>query len=234
MADLLDASPCLVRIAGTTVLGAELLAGLEGPVVALLGHHALPQHVVQLQQVGDVGGRVGELGRPERSTQPVGEAVRLGRAHLQLPLEQGRQRGARVAEEAGEQLGVDQPGRDGPTGSLEHLHVLARRVHDGEARPVQHLRERREVHGERVDHRDAVRVGDLHDGDVGEVGALAVELGVDRVLVLVDQAVDEATEGLVVLDQLVLDAPGSGHGLSRARTPSRRGAPPRSRPSCHP
>jgi hypothetical protein len=79
MAQLLDATPRLVGIAGPAVLGPQLLARVDHPLVASSLGEAGPQHVVQLEQVGDVGSRVVELRGLQRPPQPVGQAIGLQR-----------------------------------------------------------------------------------------------------------------------------------------------------------
>ncbi|MEI2698888.1 MAG: hypothetical protein V9E94_11245 [Microthrixaceae bacterium] len=57
-------------------------------------------------------------------------------------------------------------------------------------------------------------VGHLHECDLREVGALPVELRVDREAILFDESVDQPRECSVVLDQLEVDLAGATHGLS--------------------
>ncbi len=218
MADLLDAPPGLVGVAAAPRLVAQLLAGLGDPRVAAALDDAAPQPVVQLEQVRDVGGGVAQLRLAERATQPVGEAVRLRQSHAELAVEQRGERRRGVAEEACLELGVDELAGDRATRAFEDLEILAGGVHDGEPRPLEHLGQRGEVDLEGVDEHDAVLVGDLHQGDVGEVRPLAVELGVHRVALLFDETLDDLGERGIVLDQ---GAVASCHRLKRVpdRTP---------------
>ena len=79
------------------------------PLDATVGGELRVEHVLQLQQVGHVAGRVRALVVGERATQPVGEPVALGGGDLQLALQQRHQRRRAVAEEAGGELRVVQP-----------------------------------------------------------------------------------------------------------------------------
>ena len=70
------------------------------------------QLLVDLEQVLDVAGGVGELVVVERSGQPVGQAVALGHADAQDALVERGQRRRGHADEPGRDLGVEQVGRD--------------------------------------------------------------------------------------------------------------------------
>jgi hypothetical protein len=150
--------------------------------------------------VGDVGGGVDALVEAERSGHPVGEAAGLRQVDAEDPVGEHRERRRREAEEAGRELGVEQDRRDGAARPLEDLEVLAGGVHDGGTGPLEHRAERGDVDREGVDQRQAARPGDLHEGDLGEVRPLAVELGVDRVGGLTRQVGDDLRERGVVVD----------------------------------
>ena len=70
----------------------------------------------------------------------------------------------------------------GAAGQVEHLEVLVgRRAARRRPGPSRISAKRRDVDGQRVDQGQAVAPGELHQRELREVGALAVELGVDRV-----------------------------------------------------
>ena len=102
--------------------------------------------------------------------------------------------GRAVAEEPGGDLGVDQvPGHDAAR-PLEDLEVLAGRVHDARRLAVEQAPQRGDVDDERVDEHDLVPGGQLQEGELRVVGALAVELGVERVGIDARRLVDEGGE----------------------------------------
>ena len=76
---------------------------------------------------------------PQRSPQPVGEPVGLGQPLPSSRSHQASQRRQRCADEAGGQLGVEQPARHGAARQVEDLEILAGGVHHGQARPLEHL-----------------------------------------------------------------------------------------------
>jgi hypothetical protein len=90
------------------------------------------EQVVDLEQVGDVGCGVVELGPAERAFEPVGEPVALGEGDAELPFVEGGERGGREPEEPRRDLGVEEPSGHGSAGELEHLQVLGGGVEDGQ------------------------------------------------------------------------------------------------------
>ena len=82
----------------------------------------------------------------------------------------------------------------------QDLEVLAGGVDDGQAGSVEQLGHRRDVDGEGVDEDDLVVPGELHEGELGEVRALAVELGVERPDLDVAEPVEQVGQGGVVGD----------------------------------
>ena len=74
--------------------------------------------IAQLEEIGDVGGGVRALARREGPAQPVREAIGLGHLHAELAGEEVAERRRGMAEEAGRQLRVEQPGRDGADGPV--------------------------------------------------------------------------------------------------------------------
>ncbi len=180
----------------------EGLALLLGPDPAVAGVEALRQLGVEGVEVGDVGRRVALLAGGERPLHPVGEAVALGQAQAEQPLGEGRERGRGEAEEAGRHLGVEQGRRHDPAGPFEDLEVLVGGMHDAGAGPLEDLAEGGDVDGERVHQGDAPGPGDLHEGELGPVRALPMELGVDPVQRLALQGGHEVLEGGIGADPL--------------------------------
>ena len=88
----------------------------------------------------------------------------------------------------------NKPARDRAAGQLEDLEVLVGGVQDGDAGPVEDLGERVRSTGERVDQREAVAPRQLHERELREVGALAVELRVEGVRRGVAEVVDDLGE----------------------------------------
>jgi hypothetical protein len=213
VAQLLDAPPGLLGVAGAPRLRQHLPHRLVQPRRAAALVEPGRQPLVQLDEVGHVGCGVGELGVGEGSSEPVGEAVGLGQRHSELPLEEGGERRARVAEEPGGQLGVDEVPGDGAAAALEDLEVLSGGVHDGPARALEDLGEGMEVEGERVEEREAPGPGDLHQRELREVRALAVELGVHAVPVGSDELLDHLAQVAGVGDEL-----GLSHAPVRSRS----------------
>ena len=139
---------------------------------------------IDVAQMGDVGGGIGDLGGGERPGGPVGEPVRLVDGATGQAADQ-RLVADLVAEAGhhGSDLGVEQRRRDGAEAEDEDLDVLAGGVeHLQHGRIGQQRAERGEVDaaGLGVDHRDLMVPGDLHHAEFGEIGALAHELGIDR------------------------------------------------------
>lgn len=197
---LLHPAPGLVRVAGAVAVGqqrGELPLG-PGQAAALLEASGLA--VVELDQVGDVGGGVLELTVGERSAQPVTQAVGLGEADPQLAGQQGGQRGGGRAEEAGGDLGVEEAPGHGGAGGVEHLEVLAGGVHHGQAGALEQWPQPGDVDLEGVDEGDLVVPGQLDQGQLGEVRALAVELGVEGPDLDGEELLDESGQVPVVGD----------------------------------
>ena len=82
----------------------------------------------------------------------------------------------------------------------EHVEVLLGGVQHGDGVGVEQLGEQLRVDGERVDEGDAAGPGDLDQRQAREVGALAMELGVEGVSRLDDELVDEIEEVDLVVD----------------------------------
>ena len=142
------------------------------------------------------GGRRRRPRRPgwscaERAAQPVGEAVGLRQLHAQQPLDAARRAtGSRSPTNPAATWVSNSASRDGAAGQLEHLEVLVGGVddgHGGPSRPWRAARGRRPA-GRRAPIPLATRAA---PGPAGEVGALAVELGVERVGLDLDQLVDD-------------------------------------------
>ena len=99
-----------------------------------------------------------------------------------------------------------------PQARVEHLEVLLGRVQHRQARAVEAPRERRDVDRERVDKGDPALPGELQQGEMGEVGPLPVELGVEPVDLAGGELVQKSFEGGLVADPAVVaDAGGAAH-----------------------
>ena len=129
----------------------------------------------------------------------------LGTRRAELALVQFGQRRQPEPEEAGRDLGVEDPGRHCAGRDLQHLEVLGGGVDDDRGRAPEQLGQRPDVDGERVEqgHLDGavVRPGELHQRQLGVVRALPVELGVERVDRHAREALQQIVEGTTVGDQ---------------------------------
>src|SRR5690606_28995966 len=85
---------------------------------------------------------------------------------------------------------------------VQDLEVLAGGVHHHETGSFEDRPQRGEVDRQGVDQHEAVGPGDLHQGQLRIVGALPVELRVDREPGLVDQLVDDRTPRPLVVDEV--------------------------------
>ena len=85
-----------------------------------------------------------------------------------------------------------------PQAAMQHVEVLRRRVGHRDAGSAEDRGQRRGVDGERVDQRHLVGPGDLDQGQIGDVGALGVELGVEAVVVLAATSATRASRPAVV------------------------------------
>ena len=179
------------------------------------------QLLVDLQQVLDVAGGVGELVVVERPGQPVGQAVALGQPDAQDALVEARPTTAWTCPTNPAAIWVSNRwAGTGAAGQLEHLEVLVGGVQHGHAVAVEDLGQRGDVDGQRVDQGQPVAPGHLHQGQLREVGALAVELGVDRVGRRVAQGVEHGGEAGVGVDQ-----PVAAHRAVNPRRPVSTGKP---------
>ena len=154
---------------------------LEHPLGAaeILGAaHELVDHV---EQVGDVGGGVLELGLREGSPRPVGIPLGLGHPDVQHPKQQRAQALAGPQpDEAGDQLGVEQGGRPDVESQREQREVRAGGVHhdfDGGVREQRGDVVQRAAL-DRVDEGDLVGGGHLGQAGDGRIGALPQELDI--------------------------------------------------------
>ena len=170
------------------------VALVERPLEPAECLQALGQDRAQLQEMGDVALRVGDLAFADRSDQPVRQAVGLGKRPAEHLVDQTGERGRRHAQEAGDDLGVEDGGGDGAARRLQHVEVLERCVGDRRAGSAEEGGQWFGVYGERVDQRHLVRPGDLDERQVGDVRALRVELGVEGVVLLAGDRGDELVE----------------------------------------
>ena len=139
---------------------------------------------VDIAQVRDVGDRVAELRRRERTPRPVGEAVRLvevvaGDAGDKLVV------GDRItiAQDHGGDLGVDERGRNHVRPMPADFDVLPGGMEDLDHVGVGHqFEERRQVDalGERIDHDGLFGRGQLRHAQDRVIGRFALKFGVDR------------------------------------------------------
>jgi hypothetical protein len=159
------------------------------PLGQLLG-----EDPAQLEEVVHVGHRVGALVGAEGAAEPIGQAVALGQVHAHVALGQGRQRRQRVAHEPGGELRVEQRPRQHTARQIEHLEVLGGGVHHHHGRSGQGVAEGTEVHRQRIHQDPLVGPGHLHQGQLGVVGLLPVELGVDRVRLDRPELLDQRRE----------------------------------------
>ena len=133
--------------------------------------------------MSNIGQRIVKLGFRQRPERPVGEARQLVDVRVREPRHQ-RLVGHGVAEAAdhGGDLSVEQRRRDGACQVVENLDVLARGVEHLEDPAVsQELIKRAEIQtrGQGIYGGGLSRAGELDQAQLGPVGLLAHELGVD-------------------------------------------------------
>jgi hypothetical protein len=176
---------------------ALLLRPLQAATACQLGG----DHVFHRDQVGDVVRGVLQLLGTQRSPRPVGELVAFFEANAEHLFRQRDERRRRHAEKARRELGVEHARRHGSSRALEHLEILIGGVDHRDGVLAKELRQRHEIDCERIDHRDTVLPGELHERQLREVRALAVELGVDRVVLDAVELDDQALEVGVGVDE---------------------------------
>ena len=206
---VLEAKPCIVRGRSTRRPGAELFTGILGPRQPAdfgeLGH----QPFVHFEQVLDIDGGVRALAVGQRTTQPVGQPVALGRRDPDLPLQQRDQRRRAVAHETSGQLRVEHLRRDGPDRVGQHVEVLLGSVDHTQRLGGEQRLERTHIDRERIDQCQFLAVPgaprDLDEGQFREVGPLAMELGVEGVAGLRPECLDEIVEVDLSVDPAVAD-----------------------------
>jgi hypothetical protein len=172
--------------------------------------------------VGHVVRRVLALLVAQGAARPVGELVALFQSQSQHPFDERDERRRRHTEEPRGELGVEKSRRRRPARPLEDFEILVGGVDDGEPRTGEHLGERRDVDGERVDEGDPAGPGDLEEGETREVGPLPVELRVEGVLADALELVDEGAQRGGVGHMAELEPGGPGYPLCRSM---RRGHP---------
>ncbi len=169
-----------------------------------ISSEALGYRVAEREKVRDVARRVRELARRQRAPRPVCELVALQEPYAEGALDELDEGRRHLPEEAGRHLRVEEPPRNRPAGTLENLEVLLGGVQDCQALAAEDLCERRDVDRERVHERDPALPGELEEGEVGEVGPLPVELGVEAVDLAARELVDKSVEGGRVADPAVV------------------------------
>ena len=128
-----------------------------------------------------------------------------------------------MPEEPGHDLGVEDVGGQGATGGEQDVEILPGGVGHRHARAAEHGGQRGRVHGQGIDQGHLVGPGDLDEGQVRDVRPLGVELGVEAVVLLALEGVDERGQTARVVDH-GRDVGGGRHrGYGR-----RRALPPRS------
>ena len=180
-AHVLQPHPRLLGVGGARRADPELLAGVERPLQPAHRLELGDEHVLQLEQVGDVARGVRLLVVGERPAQPVGEPIALGGVDAELGLQQRGERRRAVAGEACGELRVEQARRHRPADVGQHVEVLLSGVQHGERLRVEEPSQRVRVDRERVDEDDLARPRQLEQRELREVGPLAMELGVHRV-----------------------------------------------------
>jgi len=112
-----------------------------------------------------------------------------------------------VTKEPGRHLGVEEPLRNPPAGSIQYLEVLLGRMGNHGRGGGKQLGERPDVDAQRVDECDRRWLTrplwpcQLNQGQVGPVGPLSVKLGVQRVAVDVVEPVHQPGQRVAVGDQ---------------------------------
>ena len=156
---------------------------LRDPIAAPRLLQLTPEALVDHPQMDHVAQRIGELLRRQRPPRPVREARRFVDPAFGDLADQGLVSDfLAVAAHHGRELGIEQRGRHLPGQAVEHLDVLACRMEHLKHLRVDHEREQGrqiDVPGQRIDRRVALRAGQLHQAQLGPVGAVAHELGID-------------------------------------------------------
>ena len=142
----------------------------------------------------DVGSRICQLLGGQRTAQPVGEPITFCGRHLQLGHQQRHERRGAVAEKAGGELGVVHVCRHCAAGVGEHVEVLLGGVQNRNGVAGEQAPQRRQVDRQRVDQRRLRVDCELHQGQLRKVGALAMELGIERVSGLDYEPIDQRLE----------------------------------------
>ena len=149
--------------------------------------------------MGHIVHGVGDLAVRDRTHQPIREPVGLGQRDAEHLVDQARQRGRGEAQEPRDDLRVEHDGGHGAAGRHEHVEILRGRVGHRDPGAAEDGGQRSGVDRERVDEGDLVGPGDLNEGEVRDVGALGVELGVEPVELLARELVDQRIEAGLVL-----------------------------------
>ena len=135
----------------------------------------------ELQQMRHVADRVGELAVGHRALQPVREPVRLGERDPEHGVHQSRQRRGGHPRNPATICVSNTVAGTAPQAAMITSRSWVDGVRNRHAGPAEDRGERSRVHGERVDERHLVRPRDLDQRELGDVGALGVELGVEPV-----------------------------------------------------
>ena len=215
VADLLDLPPRRVRVlrgAGGGELLPALLLGPRQPAGRLAAARVIRR--ARRRRWATSAAAYSSWAGGERALAPVGEPVALRQVDVEDPVGQRGERRGGEAEEPGRHLGVEQVLGHAAARPVEDLEVLAGGVGDHERRGLEDRAERPDVDGHRVDQRDAALPRHLEQRELGPVGALAVELGVEAELPRLDERLLPARAGRRV-SSTQWDGAGDGRGIGR-------------------
>ena len=206
----------LHHIAGGVCQGVELLAQ---PLHPPLLRQPVPQADVELPEIDDIIQGIAQLGLLQRPPLPVGATVALGQLHLQLLVHQlAITHLFAMAQQRCGGLGIEQGRGQLAAQLLEDLQVLARGMkHLHRAGAIEQIQQWRPAlqlqHIHRCRH---LAIAYLHQAELGIIGLLANELGVQREPITGFELLTEFVELLGGLDVLLLHVrvPGVGHWSS--------------------
>jgi hypothetical protein len=154
--------------------------------------------------MGDVGQGIFELALGQRAMAPVGEAGRLVDLDMRdLACQRFIRRGIAEAAHHGGDLGVEQRVGQHAALQVEDLDILPRRMqHFHNVRPRDQLVERLEVQPRRQRINDAFhpRRRDLDQAQLGVIGLVAQEFGIQRQVGSARQLGQERCKVFVILD----------------------------------
>ena len=139
----------------------------------------------------------------ERPTQPVGEPIALGDGDLEFALQQAGQRWRSVANKTGSELGVEETLWHCATRMSEHIEVLLRGVQHALRVALEQRAQRGDIDCQRIDQSGSAGPRELSKRKLWVIGALAMELGIERVTRLGHQDIDEIKQLVLRGDPLI-------------------------------